>query len=114
MVRHRVGQRQADEPPEAQPVRQRLLESRIGQPVPLLQQKAAQQDQWPVGRPPDRRRVDLAEQPLEPCPVDQRRDALQLPVAPRAARDHTVRQRKLPQLPPHPDLPHPAERLIES
>ena len=93
VVRHRVGQRQADEAAGSdEPVRQRLLEPRVGQPVPLLQQQAAQQHQRPVGRPPDRRRIDLAEQPLERRPVDQRRDPLQLPVAPRAALDQTVRQ----------------------
>ena len=105
MVRHRVGQRQTDEAPERQPVRQRLLEPRVRQPVPLLQEQAAQQHQRPVRRPPDRRRIDLAEQPLEPRPIHQRCEPLQLPVAPRPAFDQPVRQAQLPQLPPHPTPP---------
>jgi hypothetical protein len=43
--------------------------------------QALEQDQRRVRRPPDRRGVDLAKQPLERRPVDQRRDLLQLPVA---------------------------------
>jgi hypothetical protein len=96
MVRHRVGQRQADEPPE----RQRLLETRVRQPIPLLQQHALQQHQRPVGRSADRRGIDVAELTLERRPVDQRRDLLQLPVAP-GALNQPVRQAQLTQLPPH-------------
>jgi hypothetical protein len=105
MIGHRVGQRQADEAPEAQPVRERLLEPGVGQAIPLLQQQALEQHHRTIRRPPDRRRVDPAERSLERGPVDQGRDPLQLPVAPRAALDQPVRQRKLPELPPHPRLP---------
>jgi hypothetical protein len=107
MVGHRVGQREPDEATEAQAVQEGFLEARIGQPVPLLQQEALEQEHRPVGRPPDRRRVDLAQEALERRPVDQRRDPLQLPVAPHAALDQPVRQTQLPQLPPHPHLPRP-------
>ena len=114
MIGHRIGQRQADEAPERQSIRERLLEPGVGQAIPLLQQKALEQHDRAVGRPPDRRGIHVAEQPRERRPVDQRRDPLQLPVASGAAVDQPVRQAQLPQFPPHPRLPHPLTRLIAS
>jgi hypothetical protein len=36
MIGHRIGQRQPDEAPETQPIRERFFEAPVGQPVSLL------------------------------------------------------------------------------
>jgi hypothetical protein len=57
--------------------------------VPALQDREGALDRRPdrPDGPPDRCGIDLAKEPLERRPVDQRRDPLQLPVASRAACD---------------------------
>jgi hypothetical protein len=114
MVGHRAGEREADEAAERQPVGKRFFEARVGQPVPLLQQEALEQEHRPVRRPPERRRIDRAEQPLERRPVDQRRDPLELPVAPRAAIEPARRPGSAAPAPAASKPPAAVDCLIES
>jgi hypothetical protein len=62
----------------------------------------------------DRRHLDRTEQALERRPLDGRRDPLQLPVCSQLWHRPARPPSSAAQLPPHPRLPPPIDRLIES
>ena len=106
LVRRSGIQRQPAEPPERYPVRQRFLQPRVRQPVPLRQQQRPQHRQrWP-GRTPHRTGAHLPDQRLQRRPVDQLRYPLQPRIAPKPRRQKRSHQTKLLAIasaPAHPE-----------
>ena len=112
VVGHALGQRDAGEAAEREPVVDRRLQPLVGQPVPLLQEQQLDVGQQRVGQPALPAGVDAGDDRLQGRPVERRVQAVE-PLALLAPPPHdAVRQAELPEVTPrHRPTPAPFPAL---
>ena len=98
MIWHRLTQRQAQKASKRQPIQQGVLKSRIGQPIPLLQQQRLEQRQRRVSWRSHRPASQAAQQRFYRTPIDQFRNSLQRRIAPSSLVHQFVRKAQLTDL----------------
>jgi hypothetical protein len=100
VVGHALGQRDAGETAEGQPVVDRRFEPLVGQPVPLLEEQQLEVGHERVGPPALAAGVDPGHDRLDRRPIDRRVQLVEPGTLLAAALHQTVRQPELPQVTP--------------
>jgi len=97
VVGNRFGQAQSDKTPKRQTVRQRLLQLRVRQIVPALQQQSLEHRQSRISGRPHHTAPQNPEQPLDRAPVHKLLDPLQRRIGARYVSHQAVGKAHLTQ-----------------